>query len=147
MKKRGTGVQSMWECVWRWQGRNRWKQIYTIHYISLIIWKCYLKSKHVICQRQLEDLTSSPQVTPLKLHQTQKHQILSSHTNSTSACRCLEMRVMARTNNRPYSQRISFTNGWPVWHFYLLLFLTPLPPHLRLFHFTYEEYPEEAILH
>lgn len=117
------------------------------HYISLIIWKCYLKSKHVICQRQVEELTSSPQVTQLKLHQTQKHQIPSSHTNSTSVCRCLEMRVMARANNRSYSQRISFTNGWPVWHFYLLLFLTPLPPHLRLFHFIYEEYPEEAILH
>lgn len=117
-------------------GRKSLKANYD--YISLIIWKCYLKSKRVICQRQVEDLTSSPQVTQLKLHQTQKHQIIpSSHTNSTSVCRCLEMRVMARTNNRFYSQRISFTNGWPVWHFYLLLFLTPLPPHLSLFHFTW----------
>lgn len=93
------------------------------------------KEQHVMHQRQVEDPTSTPQVTQLKLHQTQKQHVPASNSNSTLASRCWETLrvtgVVARTNNRSRTQRISFTNGWPVWLFYLLVFLTPLPLHSK----------------
>lgn len=53
------------------------------------------KEQHIRYQRQVEHLTSTPQVMQLKLHQTQKHQIPASSTNPTLGSRCWEMlRVM-----------------------------------------------------